>query len=53
MMRCAIRENKDMTLRRFCKGLNDNLKNEIRLKCAFTFDQFYIVVQYYEMVIKK
>jgi hypothetical protein len=26
MIRCAIRENEAMTLRRFCKGLNDDLR---------------------------
>jgi len=52
MMRCAIRENKALTLRRFCKGLKDNFRKEVRLIGGFTLDQAYTVVQDYELLVK-
>jgi hypothetical protein len=52
MIKCVIRENKVMTLRRFYKGLNDNFRKNIRLISAFTLDQAYIIVQNYELLIK-
>jgi hypothetical protein len=30
-IRCAVSEDEVMTLSRFCKGLNDNLKREVVL----------------------
>jgi len=50
MMRCAIRENKALILRRFCKGLKDNFRKKIRLIGGFTLDQAYTVVQDYELL---
>jgi predicted N-acyltransferase len=34
MMRCAIRENEPMTLRRFYKGLNDDFRKKVKLISA-------------------
>jgi hypothetical protein len=45
-------ENKVMTLYRFCKGLNDDSKKEVRLISAFTLDQTYTIVQDYELLKK-
>jgi len=50
MMRCAIRENKALILCRFCKGLKDNFRKEIKLIGGFTLDQAYTVVQDYELL---
>jgi hypothetical protein len=44
MMRCAIRENEAMALRRFYKGLNDDFRKEIRFIGASILDQVYIIV---------
>jgi hypothetical protein len=44
MMRCAIRENEGMALRRFYKGLNDDFRKEIRFIGASILDQVYIIV---------
>ena len=52
MMRCAIRENEPMTLRRFYKGLNDDFRKKVKLTSAFTLDQAYTVVQDYELLKK-
>jgi len=52
MMRCAIRENEAMTLRRFCKGLNDNLRKEVIFQGVSTFDQVCTLVQNYKLVTK-
>ena len=41
-----------MTLRGFCKGLNDDFRKEIQLIGDFTLDQAYIVIQDYELLIK-
>jgi hypothetical protein len=51
-MRYAIRENKALTLRRFCKGLKDNFRKVVRLIGGFTLNQAYTVVQDYELLIK-
>jgi len=52
MIRCAIRENEAMTLRRFYKGLNDDLKREVLFQGVFTLNQAYIFVQNYKLVTK-
>jgi hypothetical protein len=52
MMRCAIRDNKAKTLRRFCKGLNDDFIKEVMLIGAFTLDQDCTIMQDYELLIK-
>jgi hypothetical protein len=39
MMKCVIRENEIMPLRRFCKGLNDNLRREVVFQGVSTLDQ--------------
>jgi hypothetical protein len=38
MMRCAIRENEAMTLRRFYKGLKDDLRREVVFQGVSTLD---------------
>ena len=50
-MRCIIKENESMTLRKFCKCLNDDFKKKIML-IGVTLNQAYIVLQDYEMLIK-
>jgi len=52
MMGCAIRENKTMTLRRFCKGLNDDLRREVVFQGASTLDQTCTLVQNYKLIMK-
>jgi len=52
MIRCAIRENEAMTLRRFYKGLNDDLRREVLFQGVFTLNQAYILVQNYKLVTK-
>jgi hypothetical protein len=49
-MRWAIRENEAMTLRRFCKGLNENLRREVVFQGVSTFDQVCTLVQNYKLV---
>jgi len=51
-MRCVIRKNEAMTLRRFCKSLNDDFIKEVRLIGVFTLDQTYTVMQDYKLFIK-
>jgi hypothetical protein len=45
MIRCAIRENETMTLCRFCKGLNDDLRREVVFQGVSTLNQAYTLVQ--------
>ena len=52
MIRCAIRENKAMTLRRFCEGLNDDLSREVVFRGVSTLNQAYTLVQNYKLVMK-
>ena len=52
MIRCAIRENEAMTLRRFCKGLNDDLRKEVEFQGVSTLNQAYTLVQNYKLVMK-
>jgi len=52
MIRCAIRENEAMTLRRFCKGLNDDLRKEVVFQGVSTLNQAYTLVQDYKLVMK-
>jgi hypothetical protein len=42
-----------MTLSRFLKDLNDDLKREIMLRGVSTLDEAYTLVQNYELVIKR
>jgi hypothetical protein len=41
-MRCAVREDKVMTLSRFQKGLNDDLRREVVFRGVSTLDNAYI-----------
>jgi hypothetical protein len=52
MMRCAIRENEAMTLRRFYKGLKDDLRREVVFQGVSTIDQAYTLVKDYKLVTK-
>ena len=52
MIRCAIRESEAMTLRRFCKGLNDDLRREVVFQGVSTLDQAYTLFKDYNLVIK-
>jgi hypothetical protein len=52
MIRCVIRENESMTLRRFCKGLNDDLRKEVVFQGVSTLNQAYTLVQNYKLVMK-
>jgi hypothetical protein len=52
MIRCAIRENEAMTLRRFCKGLTDDLRREVVFQGVSTLNQAYTLVQNYKLVMK-
>jgi len=49
IMRCVIRKNEVMTLRRFCKSLNNDFIKEVRLIGVFTLDQAYTVAQDYKL----
>jgi len=40
MIRCAIRENETLTLRRFCKGLNDDLRKEVEVQGVSPLTRF-------------
>jgi hypothetical protein len=51
-MRYAIRENEVMTLRRFYKGLNDDLRREVVFQGVSTIDQACTLVKYYKLVTK-
>ena len=52
MMRCAIRENEAMTLRRFYKGLKDDFRREVVFQSVSTLDQAYTLVKDYKLVTK-
>jgi hypothetical protein len=52
MMRCAIKENEAMTLRRFCKGLDDDLRREVVFQGVSALDQACTLVQNYKLVTK-
>jgi hypothetical protein len=52
MIRGAIRENEVMTLHRFCKGLNDDLRKEVEFQGVSTLNQAYTLVQDYKLVTK-
>ena len=43
MIRCAIREN-EVTLRRFYRGLNDDLRREVVFQDVSTLNQEYTLV---------
>jgi hypothetical protein len=47
-----MREDEATILSRFCKCLNDDFRKEIMLLGVFTFDQVYIVMQDYKLIIK-
>ena len=51
-MRCTVREDEVVTLSRFRKGLNDNLRREVMLRGVYTLDEVYTRVQNYDLVIK-
>jgi hypothetical protein len=51
-MRCAVREDEVMTLSRFQKGLNDDLRREVVLRGVSTLDNAYTLVQNYDLVTK-
>jgi hypothetical protein len=51
-MRCAVREDEVMTLSRFRKGLNDDLRREVVLRGVSTLDEAYTLVQNYDLVTK-
>jgi hypothetical protein len=51
-MKCIVREDEAMTLSRFRKGLNDDLRREIVLRGVSTLDEAYTLVQNYELVTK-
>ena len=51
-IRCAVREDEVMTLSRFRKGLNDDLKREVVLRGVSTLDEAYTLVQNCDLVIK-
>jgi hypothetical protein len=52
MIRCAIRENKVITLRRFYKSLNDDLRREVVFQGVSTLDQAYTLVKDYKLLTK-
>jgi hypothetical protein len=52
MMRCSIRKNEAMTLRRFYKGLKDDLRREVVFQGVSTLDQTYTLVKDYKLVTK-
>lgn len=39
-IRCAVSKDEVMTMSRFCKGLNDNLKKEVVLRGVFPLTKF-------------
>ena len=51
-MRCVIRENEAMTVCRFYKGLNDNLRREVVFQGVSTIDQANTLVKDYKLVTK-
>jgi len=51
-MRCAVRVDEVMTLSRFQKGLNNDLRREVMLNSVSTLDEAYTLVQNYNLVIK-
>jgi hypothetical protein len=52
IIRCAIKEHEAMTLRRFCKGLNDDLKREVVFQGVSTLNQAYTLFKDYKLVTK-
>jgi len=50
--RCAVREDEVVTLSRFQKGLNDDLRREVVLRGVSTLDEAYTLVQNNELVTK-
>jgi len=52
MIRCAIRENEAIILRRFYKGLKDDLRREVVFQGVSTLDQAYTLVKDYKLVTK-
>jgi hypothetical protein len=52
MIRCAIRESEAMTLRRFCKVLNDDLRRKVVFQGVSTLDQAYTLSKDYKLVTK-
>jgi len=42
--RCAVREDEVVTLRRFRKGLNDDLRREVVLRGVSTLEKAYTLV---------
>ena len=51
-MRCVVREDEVMTLKRLREGLNDDLRREVVLRGVSTLNEAYTVVQNYDLVIK-
>ena len=51
-MGCAVRENEAMTLSRFQKGLNNDLRREVVLRGVSTLNKAYTIIQNYVFVIK-
>jgi hypothetical protein len=51
-MRCVVVEDEVMTLSRFRRGLNDDLKKELLLREITTLDQAYTLIQDYELTTK-
>ena len=47
-----VRKDGIMTLSRFQKGLNDDLKREIVFRGVSTLDEVYTIVQNYKLVIR-
>jgi hypothetical protein len=52
MIRCAIRENEALTLHRFCRGFNDDLRREVVFQGVSTLNQAYTLVKDYKLVAK-
>jgi hypothetical protein len=52
MIRCAIKENEALTLHRFCRGLNDDLRREVVFQGVSTLNQAYTLVKDYKLVAK-
>jgi hypothetical protein len=51
-MRYAVREDEVMTLNRFWKGLNDDLRRKVMLRGVSTLDKAYTLIQNYNLVTK-
>ena len=48
-MRFAVREDGVMTLSRFQKGLNDDIRREVVLRGVSTLDNAYTLIQNYDL----